>query len=246
MPSCEAVPNESEVVDDRQITFCLNSPDENMASIVESSLKPSRFSWTPKQTIKIEPSSAEETVEEHVYRAPDNGNPCGCPSILIVDDQEFNRFALLSMLENIGLKCETACDGLEAIDKLSAAREGGCECGRFEIVFMDYNMPNLDGVATMHRIKEKINNDELDPVTVIGLTGYTEDVEMQEMLQSGMVDVLTKPVGKQGIFTTLSRWVSLATSTLILDEVSEEKSSRGDDDDDEEEGDESEEGGDNQ
>ncbi|MDD4789391.1 MAG: response regulator, partial [Pirellulales bacterium] len=66
--------------------------------------------------------------------------------ILVVDDEKIKRVTLADDLATQGHEVETACDGRDALGKLSAAR--------FDVVVTDLKMPNIDGIELLKRIKQ--------------------------------------------------------------------------------------------
>ncbi len=75
---------------------------------------------------------------------------CSCPNVLIVDDNEFNIYTLKLLLEMCGLKAspDMAHNGFQAIDSVSTRAKLACPkqaCSGYTVVFMDCNMPVMDG-----------------------------------------------------------------------------------------------------
>ena len=126
--------------------------------------------------------------------------------ILIVDDDAFNILTLEMMLGSLGKKCDTAFNGKEAIEKLKKRKELiHLENGDFyKIVFMDYNMPIMNGIETAQQIQEMIHKHLIPDVPIIGCTAHT-DVK-DECILSGMKDCITKPINKDEIIKLLEKY----------------------------------------
>ena len=75
-----------------------------------------------------------------------DSNECGCKAtVLIVDDSAFNLIPLEYMLKKMGIICDKANGGLEAINMFIKNRKKTCCIKKYKVVLMDLNMPNLDG-----------------------------------------------------------------------------------------------------
>lgn len=78
---------------------------------------------------------------------------CDCEATaLIVDDNAFNLFPLEALLNEMGIICEQALGGQEAIDLFIANRQKKCCNKKYQLVFMDLNMPVVDGFQATNRI----------------------------------------------------------------------------------------------
>ena len=104
--------------------------------------------------------------------------------VLVTEDNAVNRKVLLKMLEKLGYAADVAINGLEALEALD--RES------YDIVFMDVQMPKMDGLEATRRIRAK--RGDADRPTVIGLTANALQGDREICLQAGMDDYLTKPV----------------------------------------------------
>ncbi len=101
-------------------------------------------------------------------------------NILIVDDNKINRVVTKRILQSKGYQCDTAEDGLEAIDILKV--------NTYDLILMDINMPRIDGVETTKRIRE---TDQKTPI--IALTAVEEDQIRDRIYDAGMNDFIIKP-----------------------------------------------------
>ncbi len=112
-------------------------------------------------------------------------------SVLIADDEEFNRFLLKGIFEKWGAACQEADNGVEAVTR-------ACE-ENFHAVFMDLNMPRKNGLeATREILKEK-------PETlIIGTTAYHESTHKEACLKAGMSGVLAKPFSEAELLRLLN------------------------------------------
>ncbi len=112
--------------------------------------------------------------------------------ILVVDDDRIIRDVLVECLTDGGYRCEAACDGLEALEKV---RDNG-----FDLVVSDIDMPRMDGVQLLREIKT------LRPeIEIILLTGIVDiDTAIQSM-RLGASDYLTKPFNLAEVLITIEK-----------------------------------------
>jgi len=119
------------------------------------------------------------------------------PHVLLVEDNEVNRVLLATMLERLGCTIEAANDG---VDGVAAATRGG-----FDLIFMDCQMPRMDGYAATRAIRELPG--EAGAVPIVALTASAVDGDRERCLQAGMDDYLSKPLQGAQLAAVLRRWV---------------------------------------
>jgi len=135
-------------------------------------------------------SKEKEEKKEIVYSKQE------LPSIriLIVDDNEDNRTLMRSFLKDSEVKAEFAEDGIEALEKFKD--------GIYDAVFMDMQMPRLDGTGAMLKIREM----ELPlgrKTKVVALTAMALKEEVEKAIKAGFDDYLTKPIRKNAFYAYL-------------------------------------------
>jgi CheY-like chemotaxis protein len=118
-------------------------------------------------------------------------------TVLVVDDDVRNIFALSSVLERRGLKVLTASTGREAIETL----EGDADPA---IVLMDIMMPEMDGYQTMRAIRE---NPSFRRLPIVALTAKAMKGDREKCLEAGASDYLAKPVNTDQLFSALRMWL---------------------------------------
>lgn len=109
---------------------------------------------------------------------------------LIVDDNRINQVVTRRILEKRDFQCEVAGDGCEAIAMLKKEN--------FDLVLMDVNMPDINGMETTVRIREFNKN-----VPIIALTAVEIDEMREEIMESGMNDIIVKPYDTHQFFNTI-------------------------------------------
>lgn len=118
-------------------------------------------------------------------------------SILLVDDDMRNIFALSSVLEGYNMDISFAQNGREALEHLES-HPG------VELVFMDIMMPEMDGYETMERIRAM---PQYDQVVIIALTARALEEDRIKCLQAGASDYISKPINTTQLVTVLKIWL---------------------------------------
>lgn len=106
--------------------------------------------------------------------------------VLVVDDILTNRAVARGMLEKHGVDVDEAVDGSEAIKQL--------EQGEFDLVFMDCQMPVMDGFDATRVIRSSGSLKTKPDVPVVAMTGNSSDSERNQCLNAGMDDFISKPL----------------------------------------------------
>ena len=119
-------------------------------------------------------------------------------SVLVVDDDVRNIFALSSVLERRGMNVLTASTGSEAI---ADARDRRPDVA---IVLMDIMMPEMDGYQTMQVIRQ---NPALRRLPIIALTAKAMKGDREKCLEAGASDYLAKPVNTEQLLSALRMWL---------------------------------------
>jgi len=114
--------------------------------------------------------------------------------VLIVDDHPVNRELIRLLLKDYGLDVYEARDGAEAVQM--------CAQTRFDLVFMDIQMPVLDGVSATKTITGRRGQNR--PAAIVALTAAAENLP-DDLQRLGFSDVLTKPIDLPQFFGTVHR-----------------------------------------
>ncbi|HEX5755116.1 MAG TPA: response regulator [Arenimonas sp.] len=140
-------------------------------------------------------------VPEHKHDAVQSLRFQSGQRVLVAEDNEVNREVAGELLTGLGLKVMMAEDGLVALRML---REQD-----FDLVLMDVQMPELDGVEATRRIKQ---DPALARVPVVALTAHALDSDRERFLAAGMDDFLPKPIDEPALLRVLSRWLQTVAS----------------------------------
>ena len=118
-------------------------------------------------------------------------------TILLVDDDVRNIFALSSVLEDKGLSVLAAENGKEALDMLASHPE-------IDLILMDIMMPEMDGYETIQHIRKQ---PEFPKLPIIALTAKAMKGDRQRCIEAGASDYLSKPVESEKLLSLLRVWL---------------------------------------
>jgi CheY-like chemotaxis protein len=118
-------------------------------------------------------------------------------TVLLVDDDARNIFALSSVLERRGMKVLTATTGHEAIQLVESTPD-------LALVLMDIMMPQMDGYQTMEIIREE---PKFRRLPIIALTAKAMKGDREKCLEAGASDYLAKPVNTEQLLSALRMWL---------------------------------------
>ena len=137
----------------------------------------------PKQHTKEQLDSERRQIDAHV---------------LLVEDNEINQEIAVEMLSLFGATVDVAANGVDALSMLDA--------GKYDLIFMDVQMPVMDGLEATKRIRAK----GLDAKTlpIIAMTAHAMKGDYEKSLAAGMNDHITKPIDPNELYEALARWAT--------------------------------------
>ena len=140
--------------------------------------------------LPLRPAKAPEST-----RAAARAKAEGSLRVLVADDNAVNRMVVGRMLRTLGAAVATAENGLRAIERL--------EEQTFDLILMDVQMPELDGLEATQRLRERPRG---RAVPVVGLSAGAQETDRTAALEAGMDDFLTKPIRLAELQDALARW----------------------------------------
>lgn len=125
--------------------------------------------------------------------------------ILLVEDNEDNRFLIASYLKKLPHEVDFACNGLEAVEKI---QEGGV----YDVIFMDIQMPVMDGYTATGAIRDWEAKHQLKPAVIVALTAHALQEDEQKSIHAGCDGHLIKPIKKQVFLAALEQYAGKTSS----------------------------------
>ena len=117
--------------------------------------------------------------------------------ILLVEDNELNREIAIAILEETGMEIDCAADGIEAVSIMNQAQED-----RYDLIFMDVQMPKMDGYTATREIRTLKNNRKAN-TPIIAMTANAFDEDKRKSYESGMNGHISKPISMEAIAKVL-------------------------------------------
>ena len=124
----------------------------------------------------------------------------------MVDDTPFNLLIAENFLKELNIDIEKASNGQEAVEAVVRRAKKRNEKEYFSVIFMDCNMPVMDGYAATIAIRTKISKGEIPNLRIVAMTAFVGEKEVTKCLTAGMDDYLSKPCPKEMVISTFNRW----------------------------------------
>jgi CheY-like chemotaxis protein len=125
------------------------------------------------------------------------------PRLLLVEDNAVNQTVALAMLQMARrYRVDVAKDGYSALARLTEQR--------YDLILMDVEMPEMNGLETTRRIRRMTTGASALPI--IGMTAHAFAEDRDRCLAAGMDDYISKPVDRRQLLEKISRWLGQGTS----------------------------------
>ncbi len=118
-------------------------------------------------------------------------------SILLVEDNEILQEMILDMLVNHGISVITASNGVEALQLINNIS--------FDLILMDCQMPVMDGYTATRKIREQ---EKFKHIPILAITASIISPDRKKMIESGMDDVIEKPINLSDMFNIMDSWLN--------------------------------------
>ncbi|MEN9865128.1 MAG: hypothetical protein RL748_718, partial [Pseudomonadota bacterium] len=119
--------------------------------------------------------------------------------VLVAEDNDINQEIAVELLAEQGMLVDIAIDGQHVLNKLRAV-----QAPPYRIIFMDLEMPVLDGLSTTRLIRQDAR---FNHIPIIAMTAHVLADMQQQCLADGMQDYLAKPINPQRVAEILQRWL---------------------------------------
>ena len=128
--------------------------------------------------------------------------------VLLADDNPDNLNLGQRILSKLGFAVDTATDGKEAVEAVRKQR--------YDVIFMDVQMPHMDGFAATERIRELEEELGYERTPIIALTAHALQGYREKCLRHGMDDYVTKPIKKKTLLQTLGRHLRMEEVVKVV------------------------------
>jgi signal transduction histidine kinase/CheY-like chemotaxis protein len=133
--------------------------------------------------------------------------------VLVTEDNIINQKLIKRILEEHGITVELANNGLEAFEK----RRNNA----YDLLFMDIQMPVMDGIEATHEILDYEEDDEVPHVPIVALTANALKGDRERFLGEGMDEYITKPIETSELLYILNKFLSNKARTVTATEQEE-------------------------
>ena len=166
--------------------------------------KSSRFiadeleTFEPKNIPRLSQTFSINALSQHILSNINNEKPtqCTCAKILIVDDNPFNTMAFDAVLGALNFKCDSVFNGQSAIEKVLERQTTVCgsNCNPYHIIFMDQEMPGMNGSETVEEIRKLQVQGLVSPMKIVGCTAHGSTEEVERFMEAGLDMCIHKPI----------------------------------------------------
>lgn len=164
------------------------------------------FTFTAQ--FKIAKTPVHLTENRYLKHDPHDINVSGClagKKVLLVEDNEINRELAIELLSDLGIAVEIAKNGREGVQRVLTEA--------FDLVIMDVQMPELDGLTATRLIRA---DGRFAQLPIIAMTANAMTGDKENSLAAGMNDHLTKPIMPEKLAAVLSYWLSPSATTPFI------------------------------
>jgi len=166
----------------------------------------SKLKTVLSNSAKVAPELVEESASRQETKFDAN--------VLVTEDNIINQKLIKRILEEHGITVDLANNGLESFEKRRS--------GNYDLLFMDIQMPVMDGIEATHEILDYEEDEELAHVPIVALTANALKGDREKFLSEGMDEYITKPIETTELLYVLNKFLSGKASTTIKAPVQEE------------------------
>jgi CheY-like chemotaxis protein len=126
--------------------------------------------------------------------------------LLIIDDFIYNIKAAQMLLESCGLEVIGETSAIKALEHLQKVQ---AQAQHYEVVLVDMNMPEMDGLVCTAKIRELVDCGQIQPLRIVQCTAYSSEIDKIKSLKAGAHAFVTKPLSYSGLYDALKPYYSL-------------------------------------
>ena len=206
--------------------YCVISSLKYKPEIDKLTYKPIFNIWDPLNATKtfnmleeIDASRLESYTKKIQKIENNSSNEQFDLKVLVAEDNPINQKLIKITLENMGIKTVLSNNGLEAFNKYSIAPEN------YDLIFMDIQMPVMDGVEATHEILDFEEEEGVKHTPIIALTANALKGDKERFLAEGMDEYITKPIKKEELINIIKKFAKEKIKADALSETNKNNSS---------------------
>jgi len=131
--------------------------------------------------------------------------------ILVTEDNIINQKLITRILQEYGIEVDIANNGLEAFEKRKS--------GDYDIIFMDIQMPVMDGIEATHEILDYEEDEEVPHIPIVALTANALKGDRERFINEGMDEYITKPIETAELLYILNKFLPNKSRTVDTEEA---------------------------
>ncbi len=182
------------------------------ASCVTKPIKPAQLSEVLARVVSgvMQPPSSQTQIFSKLD--PDLASRLPL-RVLLCDDNAINQKVAQRLLQQMGYRADVAGNGVEALKAFEAQS--------YDLVFMDVQMPEMDGLEATRMIRQRQQQQNefpnfKSPIVIVAMTASAMQGDKEKCIESGMDDYLAKPVRLEDMRSIIERWGKTATGEPVF------------------------------
>jgi len=145
-----------------------------------------------------------QEVDPHLLRVDSSSSGSEGPlsgRILVAEDNRVNQKVVVGLLAKLGLESDVVANGVETLEALRRHRD------LYHLVLMDIQMPEMDGIEAVLRIRSGNAGDAARRIPVVALTAHAMEGDREYFLKQGMDDYISKPIRSANLRAVMESWI---------------------------------------
>jgi len=175
----------------RKRSFKYPNSFSSRVKLLTRPIRISQFYNAIAQLLNIDSDVSTTKTDELIQHVDSQNKPL---RILLTEDILLNQKVALTMLSSFGYKADIANNGLEAVEAIQKQS--------YDLVFMDVQMPEMDGLEATQRIR---TNPEITQPYIVAMTAHAMKNDREDCLAAGMSDYISKPISKRDLARALKQ-----------------------------------------
>ncbi len=175
------------------------APTANDVTITQQDLE-NIASYTTAEALTQPSSSHTEATTTCAVETAEKKEHAHTAHILLVEDNPINQLIAEELLKSVGHSVDIANNGQEALQLLTQ--------NTYNLVLMDIQMPILDGLTTVKKIRQ---DKQLQHMPVVAMSAHAMTGDKEKSLEHGMNDHITKPICPETLFATVQKWAQFSS-----------------------------------